>query len=658
MFKSNQILGVNGGQIQYARTNTAGTDTGAQFFRANDLAASSQRRLPGQKIEAGLGGLGGGSSTPLSVKVAWPTEYLYYLTGILAGADPMVTDPSSLALHYRDMYLLDHTVGSAVDIQSSFPFSEFNLRGLDEKDLKPFQEAVARLDLQRLMPEISTAYLVDGYFCGSLVFDPRSRQFIDVMLHDALNCTVKFSPFHNVDAEIHVKVNMAMADLLTSNSRYYKRYLDNLPPAFLQLLEEGEFTLDPINTLFVARKTLTDRSYVSYIHRCLPMYLIEKTMYRGTLTEAHRRQRAMTHITAGDKDWVPTTEELHQIVNQFQTAEYDPLGGWISTRSSVQTTDLRPGGDFWTWMEVCEQMTPYKLRALGMNESFLTGNASFASAEQAYSSFLESQAAYREKLTDDVFYRKIFPLIAVVNHLYKDPNGMRANESVVDFLFNANARSNLKIPQVHWVKKLTTNREEGMMDMLDQLDQRNVPIPIKMWAAAAGIDLESLIRDLSEDTELRKRLAEATGHSRAMSYETQDRGGWNDQGTQPNKQAIHPFRYPSQYDEDYEAAVRQRMGLPIQSFAQGGSHRRNLLTRSWTEEQGLLSEPNKSGSGRKHIIDQVGARKRSNDQILKAARAMEDPNHREQVRQRNIRVNGTDKIAGAEAIPTKRPKFF
>ncbi|MNL21171.1 hypothetical protein D3C87_1424460 [compost metagenome] len=62
---------------------------------------------------------------------------------------------------------------------------------------------------------------------------------------------------------------------------------------------------------------------------------------------------------------------------------------------------------------------------------------------------------------------------------------------------------------------------------------------------------------------------------------------------------------------------------------------------------------NRSGSGKKHVINQVGARAKANDQIIKAQRAMQDPHLREQARRRNIEKRGTDVIAGAGEIPTR-----
>lgn len=621
MFTKKKIIGVKGGQLQLSRAPNPSP------------AVHAARRLQGTEVVANGGISIGGAGVPINAVGAWASEYQYMMTGLIP-ADPMINDSSNLALFYRDMYLLDATAGSAVDIQSSFPFSDFELRGMDEHELKPFREAVERLNIRRMMPEISVAYLVDGFFCGSLVFDPREKQFIDTMIHDALQCSVHHTQFYNLDPEITVRVGMTMQNFLRGNNVYNRRYLQTLPKSFVDLLMRGQFTLDPVATLYVPRKALTDRAYVSYLHRILPMYLIEKTMYRGTLTEAHRRQRAMTHITAGDTDWTPTSEELNMIVSQFQAAEYDPLGGWISTRNSVQATDIRPGGDFWKWTDMVDVMTPYKLRALGISESFLSGDASYAAAESAYSSFLETQDAYRGFLTDKVFYNKIFPLIAVVNGMYRDPRGRKSNESVIDFLTNTSSRANLKIPEVHWKKQLEADHEESLFEMLEKLDERGFPIPIKAWTAAAGLDFNGLIADLDEDTEIRKKLEKYTGKDTSHDQD-------NDL----------PEDYMS--GEEVEARMRDRHNnLTTMSLAGGGRRRASILSRQ-VQGDGLVYEMNRSGSGKKHIINQAGARAKANDQIIKAQRAMQDPHLREQARRRNIEKRGTDVIAGAGEIPTR-----
>jgi hypothetical protein len=332
MFPRNRVTGVVGNTI---RTQSLGS---------NMATYTSGRKYSENKtnVTAGLGGFSGtpGASSSMSVNSFWTSQYQYYMTGLIPG-EPNYQESSQLALFFRDIYLYDSVAGSVVDILSTFPFSQFDLRGLEENELDIFRDATDQLNVKQLMPIISTAYLVDGFYAGSLVFDNRQKRFLDILVHDALSCQVIPNSFHNLMPTINVITGHSTERLLNSDSQYTKEYLNSLPPAFIEMLKQGSFTLNPINTLFVARRNMTDRAYVSFMHRILPMYLIEKQMFRGTLVEASRRQRAMTHITSGDDVWTPTAEEMEALVSAFQQAEFDPLGGWISTRSSVQVNDVR-----------------------------------------------------------------------------------------------------------------------------------------------------------------------------------------------------------------------------------------------------------------------------------------------------------------------------
>ena len=94
----------------------------------------------------------------------------------------------------------------------------------------------------------------------------------------------------------------------------------------------------------------------------------------------------------------------------FQATEADPLGAWIATRNNIQVSEFRTAGDIWKWYETSESLTPMKLRALGISDAFLSGDASYASSESAYSTFVETVDSYRTHLTNKIFYNKIFPL--------------------------------------------------------------------------------------------------------------------------------------------------------------------------------------------------------------------------------------------------------
>jgi hypothetical protein len=462
--------------------------------------------VPVNQVQASLGGGGTFGTSNVSTQFFAASQYNYYLSGLLP-ATPDIPDSTALQYFYRDIYLHDNTAGSAVDIQSVFPFSDWELLGLEDHEKDVFDSALARLNLQELMPQLSTAYLTDGFYCGSLIYDAASKNFMDILTHDALQCGVSPSPLNNVDPTIRVSVSGPTLRFLDSATDYAKAYIKTMPKAFVSLLREGSFILDPVTTLWLGRRGLTDRAYQSYLHRILPMYMIEKTMFRGTLVEAQRRQRAMSHITAGDDIWTPTGQELQALVQQFMDAEKDPLGGWLSTRNAVQVQDLRPGGDFWKWTDMTDIMVAYKLRALGISEALLSGDASYAAAESAYSTFLETTNAYRTHLTNAIFYKKLFPLIAISNEMFKDSAKRKKTDSLVDFMFNASNRQNLKMPVLHWHKDLTAKSEDNMMDMLEKVESHGVPVPLKMWLAAAGVDKDTLIRDARENDEIKKELA-------------------------------------------------------------------------------------------------------------------------------------------------------
>lgn len=489
MFARSKILGVNGGRLQIQPSS-----------HNYQLAAKAH------KVEASLmPDISSGNAINKSVNAFWQSNYQYMMTGIIPST-PDLTDSQSLALFYRDMYLHDSVAGSTVDIQSSFPFSDWELRGLDAKELAIYNDSLDRLNLQELLPQISTSYLVDGFFAGSLVFDPKSKQFMDILIHDALNCSIIPSPFHNIDPKITVH-NSGMTKMFLDNaSEYAEAYLRAMPQEFLNLLTAEAFDLDPVSTLYIARRMLNDRAYTSYLQRLLPCYLVEKVLFRGTLVEAQRRQRATTHIKVGDDQWVPTDDELNAITQIFQATESDPLGAWIATRNNVDVNEFRTAGDIWKWYETSESLTPMKLRALGISDAFLSGDANYASSESAYSTFVETVNSYRNHLTVKIFYNKLFPLIAVVNDLYKQ--GVQAPKvmNIGQFLFNANNRQALKMPKLHWHKQLEVRDEQSQFDMLEKLAEHDIPVPISTWIAAAGVDVEALIRDLEESAELQKRL--------------------------------------------------------------------------------------------------------------------------------------------------------
>jgi len=248
----------------------------------------------------------------------------------------------------------------------------------------------------------------------------------------------------------------------------------------------------------------------------------------------------------------------------------------------------------------------------------------------AYSTFLETCNADREDLTERVFDYKIFPLVAVTNNLYKDPSRRARSNNVVDFLFNRNNRANLKMPTLHWRKSLEAKGEENLAELLQLASDHNIPIPMKMWMAAAHIEPEDLLRDLEEDKTLREKVQKFTGQD--MSYEA-------------SQQAAEEARDDPEFDSeergrgsvDRTEASRIKGSLSSQSLRNLIQNPRvPLLAREFKhgDDQFELTKTGKL----KHVPSAIAARRRRemDNRIIKIARMeKQDPNYAEALRRRN-----------------------
>lgn len=290
-----------------------------------------------------------------------------FLSGILPS-----TDDAMLRGYYRDIYDFDHVSGAAVDLLSSLPFSDWTLVGADDGQLAVFNSAMDRLNFRSLLPELSIDYLVLGVFIATLVYKREAKQFTDIIPHNPDDIIQGIpSPIYSADPHLQLRVGKSLKDLATGQDAYNTGLRARLNDSMVASLKHNLVTLDPLTTLYLPRKTYSVSGGTSFYRRILPIFLLERLLYRGTLTEATRRQRSILHITAGDEFWEPTEEELLGLVTLFQQADLDPIGAMIATRNDVQTTELRAAGEFWRYTDIVESTTVMKLRAMGISESFL-----------------------------------------------------------------------------------------------------------------------------------------------------------------------------------------------------------------------------------------------------------------------------------------------
>lgn len=423
--------------------------------------------------------------------------------------------PYQLTRLYRDIYYFDSVAGAAVDLYSGLPFSNWTLGGMEDHKLAKFQETLERLNIQNLMPALVTDYLVIGAFLSILLYNSQTKLFTDTICLQPEHCQFTRLPFFGQDPLIEYTVPDSLRRFTNLKSARAQSSLDRMGENLKNKFKKGKFELSPLTTLFIPRQSMSHRIGSSWLKRILPIYLVEKNLWKGTMIEATRRIRSILHVQIGDTDWEPTEEQINAIGSLFTQADADPIGSVVATRAGVNSQDVRSGGDFWSIFNIWGDTVPAKLRAVGLSEAFLSGDVSLANMETSVSVFTDGLRSFRSNITNQVFYSKIFPIISLANgYLKKDQKMPREFQKidgsipVEDLLRAAQDTNSLELPELHWTKTLEPKGDQAYMEMLEKMEEKGVPVGIRAWAAAGGIDLDDAIREADTDLKMRTDLAQ------------------------------------------------------------------------------------------------------------------------------------------------------
>lgn len=518
---------------------------------------------------------------------------------------------------YRDIYYNDAIGGSAVDLVSVLPFSDITLGGITDDNAEAmFMDTMERLRVRTLMPAMAADHLVDGTSLGSLIPNRDSTKIVDYMPHRSDNAKVDSMPFFSQDPIINVAIEESMRNTINSGGKRVEQLKERLNPEILDLLNQGAIELDPLTCVYVPRKVFTVGEGVSWFRRILPMYLLEKNLFRGTLVESARRQRGILHITLdGNDNWVPMRQDMEFVSDLFMNADADPLGAIIATRAGVSTEEIRQGGDFWKVTDIWDTTAQFKMRSLGLNESFLSGEQNFATADSSMTVFLEWLRAFREMMTQRIFYNKIFPLISMMNGYTVNRRGKFIKRGP---LLSDNTQRNLEllgdsrllIPTVHWAKQLKPEGDSTYLDILKTMTESGVPIPLRALAAAGGFNLDALLADSHDDLRMLKRISE---YNKEVSTIKAKYGPKVEEGgdTAAFASASSEMRAAlNQLNNGKSAVHNQGIGRPI-----------SLKSRDFGEKSEVVD---RTRTGKKKMVhNQALANSRANDRILRAAQEID-----------------------------------
>lgn len=432
--------------------------------------------------------------------------------------------PKSRHMHnalMSQIYTYDTIAGSAVDLYSELPWSKFELTGIEDKYvLSVYQQALDNLKLEYYLPMISTHWYVFGRVCLHLLFDQSSGVWSNLIVHDDNDIRVTPVPFVNEDPFVDLVPSKGLIDFANSvdpRSEIYKTYLSE---DMLGAIRTGKaIPLDPANTLYLPRTRLAkDHMGTSLFSRILGLIVYERALFNASTLKAQRGAgniRLVKLGRSGPDGWLPTDDQLNDLVSSLMMAEEDPVASVVGVKTQDAMIETVAGAGkeaFWTVSEESEFIQGAKLKALGISEAMLSGDATYNNMEQALSIFLDKIRFFREFMTRKIIIEKVLEPLAKVHGFYKKDSGgfnttSRIKKGSYDLAVNNVSDSKLQLPNIQWAKPLEPSMDSSLIELYKVAEEVGIPIAMRRWSIALGSNLSELEAEAADDIPVRKRLA-------------------------------------------------------------------------------------------------------------------------------------------------------
>lgn len=451
------------------------------------------------------------------------------------GAGSNSSVPQQVYKWYDAIFREDSICGAAIELRANIPYGGFTIGGLQKAKLQKYEEAIDNMRLREVMKRVAIERDVMGSFFGMLDWNKENKTYDSMLPYSRQHISnIIYSPVYGMDPVVDIELSGMLRDAIeTTDSR--AENIKKCIPNFLKNNANGARGIPvPMDSVVWVDRPHTDPRFNSMLHRILPIFLIERAITRGTIESAQRRQRGIAHITVGMGDqWLASEEELASISDLFTNADADPIGATVVTREGINYNEVRQPTDFWRITDSYDQTVNFKLRAMGLSESFLSESSTFNNQEVAISTFLQTIKAERSQVEDQLLYRKIFLQIAEANDFKRARMGRETSQlelfpTLAELAASANSINDVslyEIPTVTWKQSLMPEGDQQYIELLNVLTERGVPPPIRTMFAAGGLDFDTVMDNSNQDIADRKRLTKYIEAIRDASPEPEQQEG-------------------------------------------------------------------------------------------------------------------------------------
>lgn len=448
---------------------------------------------------------------------------------------------------WRSIYNYDNVAGVAIELYGALPFGDFSLSGIDDPEiLKVYEESLENLNLENYLSLMATEFMSMGKLCVHFTFNQSKGIWADMIIHDPDFIQVEPVPLINTSPLVSLLPNPAhkqFAKTAISDPRF-SMLKSKISGDLLQKMLRGQtIPLAASNTLYMARKT-SPQDYLgtSIYTRILNMVLYERALINGNIEAINRRIGPVRIISPTNADALPPElGELNDYVSALVQADRDKVQSYLATRRPINIDTIAPN-EFIKFTDEWQIIQDTKLRAMGMSDTMLTGEANFSSLETVLSVFLERVKALRAYVEQKMFYEKLFVSLARVHNFVKRTkadldHNVRTSVKTKPKRLTSGYRhaSDLIMPEIQWANRLQPSLDQNFLMFLESLESKGVPITLRTWASVGSVHIDKEMEGMKEDLRIREEIQEWKNKKAAIEappVQPGEEGG--DGSTQPS----------------------------------------------------------------------------------------------------------------------------
>ncbi|MCW6598716.1 hypothetical protein [Yersinia ruckeri] len=418
---------------------------------------------------------------------------------------------------FRQIYRYDSTAGAVIELYSNMPWSDFQLGNISDTSIRNlYEDAFSNLDLVTKLPHLTRDYLILGKMCGFMSFDESRGVWSDLIQQNPDYIRAFPIPFSNQDPLIFLTPPREMATLAQKIINLNIKIDDPDSKKLLEFAAKMQPTqLDNASTFYMPRKSFVDDYNGTSIYtRILSLVLLEAALLNANLLNAFRRAGPIRVISPNeDQSEMMAPEQLDTIALMFMEADMDPVGSTIVLDKALNIDNINSANEGqWRVFDEWGTLQAAKMNALGFAETLISGDSSYQTNDSQISIFLERLLALRNDVTNHVILNHICMGMAKANDFVK------RSKAELDHRIRINHKdrdnSQYIIPTIQWNKPLTPVGNQDYINLLEKAQEQGVPVSIRTWASACGIDYQSEVENLMQDAQdraLTNRFKDSNG---------------------------------------------------------------------------------------------------------------------------------------------------